>query len=299
MKLAIYSAQLRTLKFAQKVMDFINIALNDKFDLVLSYTTVNALLDHGIDTSSFSNLEYCDAKQICDGVDFIISLGGDGTFLKAAHWSGEKQIPIVGVNLGHLGYLTAFSLEDIEGIPAKLLKGDYDVESRSMLKVNIDGDIPVDGDLTYLHALNEVAVLKQDTASMISIPVAMDGKELGTYHADGLVISTPTGSTAYNLSIGGPVLQPTVHAFTLAPIADHSLTMRPMVINDDTKLEITALGRARSFRVSLDGNSFVLPVGTRITVEKAAFHCKMVCRKGAMFSSTLRSKLLWGTSRLP
>lgn len=294
MRYAVYATPFRSKDIASQAAHFIRTASRDGNYIILAQSTVDAFKDCGIDISDNNVFELCSSSTVPDGCDFIISLGGDGTFLRAAHWSGQTETPVVGVNLGHLGYLTAFGKENLESLTCLLQTGDFDIESRSMLRINVEGGIPHTDCHQWLYALNEVAILKQDTASMIYIPVKLNGKELGVYNSDGLIISTPTGSTAYNLSVGGPVLEPTVHALTISPIADHSLTMRPLVINDTAQIEVTAIGRISSFRVSLDGNSFVLDAGTKILINKAPFVCRMVCTKGRLFASTLRSKLLWG-----
>ena len=296
MKLAVYASQFRSREIAERALAFISLCSARHVDLTLARETVEAFGEYDIEVVNGSTKVVNTALDVADKYDFVVSLGGDGTFLRAAHWNSECAFPIVGVNLGHLGYLTSFSLEELDVLLQRLLTGDYEIETRGMLAVTVDENRIIGTDDVWFTALNEVAVLKQDTSSMISIPVKINGRTLGTYHADGLIVATPTGSTAYNLSVGGPVLQPTVRALTLSPIADHSLTMRPLVIDDEVVLEITALGRTSSYRVSLDGKSFLLPAGCKITVMKAPYKCKVVCRNERIFASTLRAKLLWGES---
>ena len=291
MKIAVYLSTFRTLKTASSVASMLTGWQKQGVEVLIAGATSGVFLDQGINI--YLN-GIAITKECSDDIDFVLSLGGDGTFLRAAHWVGNREIPIAGVNLGNLGYLTSFGYDELTHIPELLNSRNFDIESRTLLKVEFDEAVLSEGDDIWNYALNELAVIKQDTASMISIPVTLNGKELGTYSADGLIVSTPTGSTAYNLSVGGPVLQPTVDAWVLSPIADHSLTMRPMVISNSARLELTAVGRAHSFRVSVDGKSFILPAGSKVGVSKAPFVCKMVCKKGAMFSSTLMSKLLWG-----
>lgn len=297
MRLAVYATPFRSDRTALAGWRLIELALSKGDEVRLASDAVDAFCDKGIDIDSLRGWKIWRGAKVPRLTDFVISLGGDGTFLRAAHWSGDYQIPVAGINLGHLGYLPAFTDSDIDTILEILRSGEFDIESRSMLAVDIPAGLIPHDEQPWLQALNEVAILKQDTASMISIPVSADNHELGVYRADGLIISTPTGSTGYSLSVGGPVLQPTVPALVLSPIADHSLTMRPMVINDNTVLVTTAQGRATSFRVSLDGKSFTLPSGTPVKIYKAPFCCRIVCRKESMFSATLRSKLLWGESR--
>lgn len=294
MNIAVYATPFRTLKIAGRVADFLRTMYASGHRFMMASSTVDAFLDYGINILEHVEASTLEVIQSDANCDFVFSLGGDGTFLRAAHWVHDCEIPVVGINLGHLGYLTAFRIDEMERVPQLLAQGDFDVEQRAMLEVSLDKAVIECNGEPWFTALNEVAILKQDTASMISIPVRLDEKDLGVYSSDGLIVATPTGSTAYNLSVGGPVLQPTVGALVLSPIADHSLTMRPMVIGDKAQLEVTAVGRTSSFRVSLDGNSFVVPTGTKINIKKARFRCLMVCKKGLLFASTLRSKLLWG-----
>lgn len=222
--------------------------------------------------------------------DLTISIGGDGTFLRTARWVGDKTIPIVGINTGHLGYLTAFDISEQEMLVDHLFKGEFRIENRSLLKVSAPS-IPAS---MWPFALNEVAVMKNDTASMITVDAMLDDAPLASYLADGVIVATPTGSTGYNLSVGGPVMQPVSPVFTISPIAAHSLTMRPLVINDSSSLKLSATSRSASFRVSLDGRFFSLPCGTAVTVEKAGFCIRVIQKHNFNFADKLREKLLWG-----
>lgn len=294
MRLAVYATPFRNETFARQAHRFILEACSRGHELRLATATVEALGQYGHRVTDVPHCKEWSAPSVPRLTDYVVSLGGDGTFLRAARWSGQHQIPIVGVNLGHLGYLPAFNPTELDTLIERLESGDFDIEWRTMLQIDVPADmLPANFD-TGLYALNEIAIMKQDTASMISIPVHMNGLQLGVYRADGLIVSTPTGSTGYNLSVGGPVLQPTVPAFVLSPIADHSLTMRPMVISSAATLQLTATGRANAFRVSIDGNSFTLPAGCPLTIARSPFSCGVIVRKGTLFSSTLRSKLLWG-----
>lgn len=222
--------------------------------------------------------------------DVAISIGGDGTFLRTARWVGKKGIPIVGVNTGHLGYLAAFSITDTDEMTESLLKHDYDIERRSLIKVDT-----TDANLgPYPYALNEVAVIKTDTASMISSQVVVNGAPPANYQADGLIISTPTGSTGYNLSVGGPIIEPTAPVLVISPIAAHALTMRPLVVAASSVIEITTTCRAASFLISLDGRSVSLETGSKITLRRAPFDTMVIQRRGHSFTDTLRNKLKWG-----
>ena len=222
--------------------------------------------------------------------DFAISMGGDGTLLKTASQVREKQIPILGVNMGRLGFLADVSAGDIEQTVDALLKGDYSVESRAVIRVETDGE-PIDD---YACALNDVAILKRDTASMISIRASIDGDYLTTYQADGLIVSTPTGSTAYSLSNGGPIIVPRTGVMLLTAVAPHSLNVRPIVIPDSSTIELTVSSRSHTFLVAIAGRSSKMPEGITLRLSRAPYMLKVVKRPDSRYFSTLREKLMWG-----
>ena len=223
------------------------------------------------------------------GAVAALSLGGDGTFLRAAQWIGDSEIPILGINTGHLGFLAHCSLADASEVASLLASGNFSSSPRMLLKV--EGD-QVPGHI-WPYALNEVAILKEDTSSMINVDTSIDGYFLADYLADGLIIATPTGSTGYNLSVGGPILQPELDCSVISPIAPHSLTMRPLVVGADTTIKATVTSRALTYRVSLDGRSFVMKCGSSITINRAPFCIHALSLPGDNFPSTLRQKLHW------
>ena len=215
--------------------------------------------------------------------DAAVSLGGDGSFLRTAQWVGARRIPILGINTGHLGYMADLTVE--EALSAKM--ADFKVEPRSVLQIDVAGREP-------LYALNEAAILKTDTASMITAEASIDGSPLTIYRADGLIISTPTGSTGYNLSVGGPIVEPTAPVIVISPVAPHSLTLRPLIVANTSHLHVVTTGRAESYLLSVDGRSVMLPSGTAVELHRAPFDILVVQRLGHHFASTLRTKLLWG-----
>lgn len=219
-----------------------------------------------------------------------ISIGGDGTFLRTAQWVGNKGIPILGINTGHLGYLADAQIAEGTDILDDIINNRYKIEERSLIETCC-GSSDFD---KWQYALNEVAILKQDTASMISVKTEINGTELATYLGDGLIIATPTGSTGYNLSVGGPIIEPCAPIWAISPIAAHSLTMRPLVVSNDSILSITTTSRASNYLLSIDGRSTTLPAGTTITLKKAPFTIKVAQRLNHHFTDTLRSKLFWG-----
>ena len=225
--------------------------------------------------------------------DFVISMGGDGTFLKAASRVGDKQMPILGINMGRLGFLADVHAQDIEHTIAALYEGDYSLESRSVIRVATDG-LPLDG---YNCALNDVAILKRDNASMITIHATVNGDYLATNQADGLIMSTPTGSTAYSLSNGGPIIVPGTHVFSLTAVAPHSLNVRPIVLAEDSEIQLTVESRTHQYLVALDGRSEPLPDSTRLTLSKAPYRVKVIKRAGSKYFHTLREKMMWGADQ--
>lgn len=220
--------------------------------------------------------------------DIVISFGGDGSFLRAAAWVGHREIPILGVNTGHLGFLASCDVKDLSSLSRFLDSKEYTVRSHSLLEVI---EPRVEG---WPFALNEVTVTKGEGASIVNVASKLDGVDLANYRADGLIISTPTGSTAYNLSVGGPIVQPTAPVFVLSPIAAHSLSMRPFVIDDSSVVTLVCESRSPKFRITIDGRPTDLPQGTRIVLAKAGFAVKAIVLPGHDFAQTLRDKLAWG-----
>ena len=222
--------------------------------------------------------------------DMVISIGGDGTFLKAARRVGRKQIPILGINTGRLGFLADVSPEEMEVTFEEIQAGRYSVEERSVLQL-----ICNDRNLQESpYALNEIAVLKRDSSSMISIRTAINGAYLNTYQADGLVIATPTGSTAYSLSVGGPIIVPHSNTIAITPVAPHSLNVRPIVIRDDWEITLDVESRSHNFLVAIDGSSETCKETTQLTIRRADYSIKVVKRFNHIFFDTLRSKMMWG-----
>ena len=222
--------------------------------------------------------------------DFVISMGGDGTLLKSAHFVGNKGIPIMGVNMGRLGFLADVSPKDIESAIDALYRGEYDLEDHAVIQVELEGQQLQ----TCPRALNDIAVLKRDNASMISIRTSVNGEYLVTYQADGLIVSTPTGSTAYSLSNGGPIIVPQAGILCLTPVAPHSLNIRPIVVKDDSEITITVESRSHKFLIAIDGRSEWCEEGTRLTIRKAPYGIHIVKRRGQKYFSTLREKMMWG-----
>lgn len=217
----------------------------------------------------------------------VLSIGGDGTFLRTAAWVGDAQTPVLGINTGTLGYLSALSLDEAIAHADEIAAGDFDIEERALLQVCAEG---LKGSP---FALNEVVVAKDDHTSILNIDARIDGRCLADYRADGLIVSTPTGSTAYNLSVGGPIVQPTAPVWVVSPMAAHSLGMRPLVVGDGARLSLVAAGRGKNFRLSVDGRTTLLPMGTQVTLKRAPYVTRIVMRHADGFPAVLRKKLLF------
>ncbi len=233
------------------------------------------------------------AAQLFGGAELAVSIGGDGTLLSKAALLARQGIPVVGINTGHLGYLAACRLNEAREMIESIKHGDCRHEERTMLQlVSINGE-PCDN----IIALNEIAILRQDTTSMISMPTTINGTMLTTYMGDGLVISTPTGSTAYNMSVGGPIMMPLTSCLALSPISPHSLTMRPIVVSDNSEIVVTINTRAQWIQVSVDGMAMTLPSGSTVKIAQAPYKLSVIQKKEHNFANTLREKLLWGADQ--
>ncbi|MFC2129668.1 NAD kinase [Bacteroidota bacterium] len=224
--------------------------------------------------------------------DFLFSVGGDGTFLETVSIVRDSGIPVVGLNTGRLGFLSYISQDSLEESLDSILSGNFDIEERMLLEVSSTGDSiqPVN------VALNEVRIYK-NAASLVTVHVHVDDEFLSSYWADGLILSTPTGSTAYSLSVGGPIVVPESNTIVLSPIAPHNLTVRPLVLPGKAVLQFSVDTREPSYQLALDSRSIDVPVKEKITVKRAAYSLKMVRIENNSFYSTLRNKLMWGIDK--
>ncbi|MEQ8360981.1 MAG: NAD kinase [Cytophagales bacterium] len=232
----------------------------------------------------FSNLH-----ELIDA-DLAISIGGDGTLLETVSYVGKKEIPILGINMGRLGYLATTKREDIRESLSEFINGNYELDKRTLLSL-ITEDKRF-GNKNF--ALNEVAILKRDTSSMIRAHISVDDVFLNSYWADGIIVSTPTGSTGYSLSCGGPIVLPGSENLIITPICPHNLTMRPLIIPDKSKIQIDLEGRTKNILISLDSRSESVPTNFSLKVQKAGFKANLVKLKNSVYFNTLREKLNWG-----
>lgn len=230
-------------------------------------------------------------KELSDDFDFLISVGGDGTILRAATLLTNTHIPIIGINTGRLGFLASVQKEEMKKAIDALFMGKYHIVARSMLTIHSEKS----GQEKHLgYALNEVSISRKNTTSMIKVFTYLDDKYLNTYWADGLVIATPTGSTGYSMSCGGPIVAPHVKALILTPIAPHNLTTRPLVIDDEQKIRIRVESREENYLLSMDAKTMSMDTDTEICMQKTDFKLNMIELNNQSYSKTLREKLLWG-----
>ena len=232
-------------------------------------------------------------ESLKDSADFLFSIGGDGTLLKAVTYVRESHIPILGINTGRLGFISSISTDQIDDSINDLLKNNYTLNERTLLELTTSNQLFKENNF----ALNEVAVSKKDTSSMIRIDAFVNEEYLNTYWADGLVISTPTGSTGYSLSCGGPIIMPGTNNIIITPNAPHNLNVRPIVIDDNSVVKLKVEDRDQLALVSLDSRSRAFDSGTELTIKKARFKIKLVQPQNNSFTSTIRNKLMWGLDK--
>jgi NAD+ kinase len=290
MKIAIYG-QSYTKEANQKAFEILlEVLLDHKVGIYIEANFLNLQNDAIKNSSSVRTFTDLDKSY-----DLLISIGGDGTILRAITYVRDLGIPIVGVNTGRLGFLATIQTDEITSALAEIFKSNYKISERTLLSVETQ---PKHKDIEETHfALNEIAISRKNTTSMITVDTHLDDEHLTSYWADGLILSTPTGSTGYSLSCGGPVITPQAKSFALTPIAPHNLSARPLIIPDNTKVNFKVDGREDQFLMSLDSRIVTLPNTTIVTVKKANFVIKMVELLDETFIDTLRKKLLWGEDR--
>lgn len=242
---------------------------------------------------NFSQPTYTKLSEIEGEIDFLISIGGDGTILDTVTSIGDSEIPILGINAGRLGFLANNAKDEIVTVLEQLVEGKFRLEKRSLLSLQMEGDTDnIFGPHNF--ALNEITLHKKDSASMLTLHTYIDGEFLNSYWADGLIIATPTGSTAYSLSCGGPILDPASNNIIINPIAPHNLTARPVIVPDNVVLTIRVEGRGDEFLATLDSRSKAVIEKSELTIKKANFHINLVQFEDQNFFRTIRNKLLWG-----
>jgi len=263
--------------------EYINIIIEEEFSVFLEN---NIRFNKSI--STFNSYETLRNKA-----DFLLSIGGDGTLLKAVTYVRELEIPIMGINTGRLGFISSISADQIDDAITDILKGNYTINERTLLELGSDKKLFKDKNF----ALNEVAVSKKDTSSMIRIDAYVDDEFLNTYWADGLVVSTPTGSTGYSLSCGGPIIMPGTNNIIITPNAPHNLNVRPIVIDDNSVIKLKVEDRDQLALVSLDSRSRAFDSETELIIKKANFKVRLVQPQNNSLIKTIRHKLMWGLDK--
>lgn len=258
----------------------VRLCLHQQFASYLEQVSIDFPITSERFTSSFDFPE----------ADFVISIGGDGTLLETVTFVGSKEIPIVGINTGRLGFLAATRREEIEIAIDELISKHYRISERTLLKLISNADLF--GGIDF--ALNELTISKIDSSSMITVHTYVDGEFLNSYWADGLIVSTPTGSTGYSLSCGGPLMHPSTQNFIITPISPHNLNVRPMVISDESYVSFEIEGRSQNFLISLDSRSKIVSSDIKLALKKESFKVKLIELKTNSYFKTLRSKLNWG-----
>jgi len=273
------------------IEQFLNIADKEKLNIVLYKPYADFLMkEYSYD---FRGNTFTNPEELNKNADFLISLGGDGTMLESKNLVASSGIPVLGINTGRLGFLAVMNKNQIPEAVSMLLNEKYTLENRLLLKLNN----PPDTFKGFPYALNEISIQKPQGGNMIHVNAYVDDVFLTGYFADGLIISTPTGSTAYSLSCGGPILVPDEENIILTPIAPHNLNMRPVVLSSEKKITLEVTGRNPQFLVTVDSQNIQYSSGSKITVSKAPFKFRMIMSKNIHYFETLRNKLYWGLDK--
>lgn len=286
MKVAVHSKYFEEQKLPY-ILQILEEVTRRKFQLEISLALHQQLLSLNITLpphTIFTN--YHDLQ----GTNLMISAGGDGTFLETITLVRDKDIPILGINTGTLGFLATTPKDRIKAVLEAVFSGFYTIEERTLIA--LESEPSIFGELNF--AMNEFTITKRDTASMIIVHTYLNGDYLNSYWADGLIVATPTGSTGYSLSVGGPVVDPRTNNFIIAPISPHNLNVRPLIVSDGSVISFEIAGRSKNFLVSLDSRSMVVDASIQMAVRKCEFNVKLVKLAGESFLKTLRAKLNWG-----
>ncbi|WP_300568718.1 NAD kinase [Flavobacterium sp.] len=292
MKIAIFGQfyQNTTSPIIERLFAFLD---KNKVELVVEEKFSAILVENKLIQDTYS--KFSSYKDLDKSFDMLISVGGDGTFLKAATVVRNLGIPILGINAGRLGFLATVQQNNIEIFLQLVLEKKYTISKRTLLSLTCSPKVNEIASLNF--AMNEVTVSRKDTTSMITIETYLNGEYLNSYWADGLIISTPTGSTGYSMSCGGPILMPEVNSLVLTPIAPHNLNARPLVIPDNTTIKLKVSGREENYLVSLDSRTASVKNESVLTIKKTPFKINMVEIPEETFLKTLRNKLLWGEDK--
>jgi len=292
MRIAIYGQSYND-NTKQSIHTLLDLLLKKKLDVNIENDFFNEIMHVNGFVEKYKTFKTI--KSLDNSYDLLISIGGDGTILRAITFVRDLSIPIVGINTGRLGFLSTIQTNEIEEAIGHILKGNFKISERTLLSVETDPKNKSINELNF--ALNEIAVSRKNTTAMIKVETHLNKEYLTSYWADGLIVSTPTGSTGYSLSCGGPVVTPKTDSFVLTPIAPHNLNARPLVIPDSTEIQLKVDGREDHYLMSLDSRIATLVNPTVVTIKKAPFKIKMVELMNESFINTLRKKLLWGEDK--
>jgi NAD+ kinase len=286
MKIVLHGINLQKENFPliEKLLDTIH---NRDIEFFFTETFSNSLRSIGAD---FQGKELSASSGGMKEMDFVLSIGGDGTLLDTVIQVGELEKPIVGINTGRLGFLATVAKEKVDQAISNLIQGEFTLESRAL--VSLKASKPVFKGMNF--GLNEFTIHKRDTSSMIIVHTYIDGQYLNSYWADGLIVATPTGSTGYSLSCGGPLITPGARNFVITPVSPHNLNVRPIVVPDESIISFKIEGRSEKFLISLDSRSTAIDADVELKLEKAKFSAKLVKFLGYNYFDTLRQKLNWG-----
>jgi len=287
MKIAIYGREFNNsvLPFVQDVFD----ALQEDGIEILVYQEYNDFIQDKVKLPAHINT-FSNHTELCCGADVLISLGGDGTLLDTLALVRDSGVPVIGINFGRLGFLASINKNEIKNAIQALLNHEYSLDKRTLL--NVESKHHLFGDENF--ALNDITIHRRDNTAMMIIHAYMNDEFINSYWADGLIIATPTGSTAYSLSCGGPIIFPSAQNFVITPIAPHNLNVRPVIIPDDVTLRFEVEARSTKFLVSCDARTATVDRSVKITIKKAAFHVNLIRLNNESYLTTLRNKLLWG-----
>lgn len=292
MKVAIYGQYYQN-STEPIIKDIFVFLINHNVEMIIEVNFLNILLEKNLIDKKYPTFETY--TELDSSFDILISIGGDGTILRAATLVRDSGIPILGINAGRLGFLATVQKENIDKFLQIIIEKKYSVSKRTLLSLTCSPDNEDIKDINF--AINEISVSRKDTTSMITIETYLNNEYLNSYWADGLIIATPTGSTGYSLSCGGPILTPNVKSLVITPIAPHNLNARPLVVTDETEIRLKVSGRDDHYLVSLDSRIISVKKDTILFIKKSTFEINMVEIPDATFLKTLRSKLFWGEDR--
>lgn len=269
------------------IQELLNIMDGQSHELAISEVYKSSLREKSFEVN---NIKTFNISEDISGYDFLFSLGGDGTILDSVTYARSYEIPIVGINLGRLGFLSTISRSEIENVMQRLHAKEYRIESRSLLHMDSNQNLFA----PHNFGLNEMTITKKESSSMIVVHTYVDGSYLNSYWADGLIVATPTGSTGYSLSCGGPLVHPSQKNFIITPVSPHNLNVRPMILSDQSKITFEIEGRSKEFLVSLDSRSVSVDDSVEISIQREQFEAKLVRFADSDYFDTLRNKLNWG-----